>query len=133
MVRRPGQRVQPVEAGERQSNGGRRKPRILQENRTKSSAILREMRRASHDQSSSAGNGGCVRGDAAYVEVRACGARELLGDGSADERRAAQAEGFPKRVRRLGRGGTRVIRAQSRGCALRVGPYHFLLTENRRS
>ena len=51
-----------------------------------------------------------LRRDAADAQVRARGARELRRDRPADARWPAQAEGFPGRVRRLGRDNRRMIR-----------------------
>ena len=82
--------------------------RDIPEDAVERAAILQEMRRSPDDQSPDARIGRRVRGDTADAEVQPRRPHQLRRDGAADARWTAEAEGFPRRVRRIGRAGAGV-------------------------
>jgi hypothetical protein len=75
--------------------------RYVSKNRSQSTTILQEMRRSSHDQSSTARIGGRICCNATDTEVYCRCPRQLCRNSFADAGRTYQAKGFSQRVRRL--------------------------------
>ncbi len=82
--------------------------RHVPEDTIEPAAILQEVRRPSDEQSPADRPGRCVRSNDTDVEVPARRPHQLRRDGAADARWTAEAEGFPCRVRRIGRAGAGV-------------------------
>ncbi len=84
VVRGTSERVQPVEAGERAGHVGSGARRDVPEDGDEPAPVLREMRRASDDQSSDPGPGRCFRRDNPDPDLRPGRSRQLCRDGAAD-------------------------------------------------
>src|SRR5260363_100631 len=108
MVRRTGQRFQPLEAGSCQNHVRDYTSLDVPEDAAEPAAILRQMRRPSHDHASAARTDRRVRGDAAGAGISAGGARQLRGDRIAGARWLAEIEGFSARIRRFRRDDDRI-------------------------